>query len=203
MTTNPRIIGIVGSYRKHGTIDTAVSAILAAAQAAGAKTQKIYLQDQHIEFCTNCRACLQQPGPQRGDCIWQDDMAVILDQLEQADGLVLGAPVNFGSVNALTQRFVERCVCYGYWPWGQKAPTSRQAQMTKQAVLVSSSAAPGWLARRLTSVTKTLRQVTKLLGAKPIGTLWIGMIDPQAAKLSPRMQRRAEKLGQRLATASA
>ncbi|RZM79639.1 flavodoxin family protein [Leptolyngbya iicbica] len=201
MTTTPRIIGIVGSYRKHGTIDTAVSAILAAAEAAGAETHKIYLQDQHIEFCTNCRVCLQQPGPQRGTCVLADDMATILDELETADAFVLGAPVNFGGINALTQRFVERCVCYGYWPWGQKAPTLRQSQMTKQAVLVSSSAAPGWLARRLTHVTKTLRQVAQLLGAKPIGTVWIGMIDPQNAQLSPRLQRQAQKLGQRLAAA--
>jgi multimeric flavodoxin WrbA len=203
MTTSHRIIGIVGSYRKHGTIDTVVTTILAAAQAAGAETHKIYLQDQHIEFCTNCRSCLQQPGPQRGECVWQDDMTAILDQLEAADGFVLGAPVNFGNVNALTQRFIERCVCYGYWPWGQKAPSARQSQITKQAVLVSSSAAPGFLARWLTSVTKTLKQLATLLGAKPIGTLWIGMIDPQRAKLSPRVQRRAQKLGQRLATASA
>ncbi|WP_204141009.1 flavodoxin family protein [Halomicronema sp. CCY15110] len=200
MTATHRIIGIVGSYRKDGTIDTAVTAVLAAAQAAGAETHKIYLQDQHIEFCTNCRACLQQPGPQRGKCVLHDDMAAILDQLDAADGLVLGAPVNFGNVNALTQRFVERCVCYGYWPWGQKAPSARQSQMTKRAVLVSSSAAPGFLARWLTSVTKTLQQLATLLGAKPIGTLWIGMIDPQAAQLSPRVQRRAQKLGQRLAT---
>ena len=201
MTTHHRIIGIVGSYRKHGTIDTAVTAILAAAQAAGAETHKIYLQDQHIEFCTNCRACLQQPGPQRGECVLRDDMAAILDQLEAADAFVFGAPVNFGHVNALTQRFIERCVCYGYWPWGQKAPTPRQSQLTKQAVLVSSSAAPGILARWLTNVTKTLRQWARLLGARPIGTLWIGMVDPQAAQLPLKVQRRAQKLGQRLAMA--
>jgi len=201
MTTAHRIIGIVGSYRKHGTIDTAVTAILDAAQAAGAETHKIYLQDQHIEFCTNCRACLQQPGAQRGECVWQDDMAALLDQLEAADAFVFGAPVNYGNVNALTQRFVERCVVYGYWPWGQKVPTPRQPQLTKKAVLVSSSAAPGLLARWLTSVFKTLKQLAAMLSAKPIGTLWVGMIDPQDATLPQRVQRQAVKLGQRLAAA--
>ena len=199
MTTAHRIIGIVGSYRKHGTIDTAVTAILDAAQAAGAETHKIYLQDQHIKFCTNCRACLQQPGAERGECVLQDDMAAILAELDEADAFVFGAPVNFGNANALTQRFVERCVCYGYWPWGRKAPTLRQSQVTKKAVLVSSSAAPGFLARWLTSVSKTLEQLAKMLRAQPIGTLWVGMIDPQDATLPQRVQRQAEKLGQRLA----
>jgi len=201
MTTAPRIIGIVGSYRKHDTIDTAVTAILAAAQAAGAETHKIYLQDQPIEFCTNCRACLQQPGAARGQCVLQDDMAAILDQLEAADAFVLGAPVNFGNVNALTQRFIERCVGYGYWPQGQNVPTMRQPHATKQAVLVSSSAAPGCIARWLTSVFKTLKQLANMLSAQPIGTLWVGMIDPQDATLPDRVQRQAQKLGRRLATA--
>ncbi|MEM8613278.1 MAG: NAD(P)H-dependent oxidoreductase [Cyanobacteria bacterium P01_H01_bin.105] len=63
----PNIIGIVGSYRKHGTIDTAVSEILEAAAQKGAHTEKIYLQDQHIEFCINCRHCLQTPD--RSECV--------------------------------------------------------------------------------------------------------------------------------------
>jgi len=35
-------------------------------------------------------------------------MAAILDQLGAADAFVLSAPVNFGNVDALTQRFIER-----------------------------------------------------------------------------------------------
>jgi NAD(P)H-dependent FMN reductase len=198
MSTGHRIVGIVGSYRKHGTIDTAVTAVLEAAEAAGANTEKIYLQDQNIEFCTNCRVCLQQPGPERGKCGLDDDMKHILDALEAADAFVIGSPVNFGNVNALTQRFIERCVCYGYWPWGQ-LPKARKTELTKKAVLISSSAAPGVLARWLTSSMKTLRQVTKLLSGKPIGTLWIGMTDPQDPTLPDRLQQRAQKLGQQLA----
>ena len=197
-STHPRVVGIVGSYRPHGTIDTAVSAVLAAAAEAGAETATIYLQDHPIEFCTNCRACLQQPGHQRGECCRQDEMADLLDQLEQADAYVIGAPVNFGNVNALTQRFLERCVVYGYWPWHQPAPTMRNEAITKKAVLISASAAPGVIAQRLTSVVKTLKQLARMLSAKSIGTLWIGLADPQHPELSPRRQRQARRLGQQL-----
>lgn len=199
MTRALHIVGIVGSYRKQGTIDTAVSEILAAAGAAGATTQKIYLQDQDIQFCTNCRTCLQQAGLARGACVLEDDMQALLDMLDEADGFVLGTPVNCGSANALTQRFVERCVVYGYWPWGQKAPVFRQAEVTKKAVLVSSSAAPGLFARWLTSARSTLKQLARYLSAKPIGTLWVGMADPQHPALSARSRHRAEQLGRRLA----
>ena len=51
------ILGIVGSYRKGGTIDQAVSSVLAAARTNGAETKKIYLKDLNIRFCNNCRRC--------------------------------------------------------------------------------------------------------------------------------------------------
>ena len=94
-----KVVGIVGSYRKDGFIDAAIAQILAAAQSQGAETQKIYLQDQHIEFCTNCRTCLQEPGTERGKCVLEDDMDQVLQDIEIADSLVIGAPVNFGNVN--------------------------------------------------------------------------------------------------------
>lgn len=194
----PNIIGIVGSYRKHGTIDTAVSEILEAAAQKGAHTEKVYLQDQHIEFCTNCRHCLQAPG--RGECLLNDDMASLLDRIEAADALVLGAPVNFGDINALTRRFLERTVCYGYWPWNSPAPIRSTAKPKKKAVLVTSSAAPRFMARWLMVPIKTLKELASMLGAKPIGTLWIGMVDPKDSKLSTINHQRAQQLGHQLTT---
>jgi multimeric flavodoxin WrbA len=191
------VLGLVGSYRHGGYIDTAVSAILQAAEAAGAQTEKVYLQNQHIEFCTNCRHCLQTPG--RSPCIHADDMAALLDRLDAADALVLGAPVNFGDVNALTRRFIERTICYGYWPWEAAAPTRPKTHHPKPAVLVTSSAAPALLGRWAMGAIKTLKHLAAMVGAKPVGTLWMGMVKPRSPRLSLGWQRRVEKLGQRLA----
>ena len=57
-----KVVGIVGSYRKGGIIDNAVSSVLDGAQECGAETKKIYLLDKHIEFCANCRTCTQEEG---------------------------------------------------------------------------------------------------------------------------------------------
>lgn len=61
-----KIVAIVGSYRKDGVIDTAVEAVLAGAREKGANTHTIYLTEHHIEFCRNCRTCVQTPGQERG-----------------------------------------------------------------------------------------------------------------------------------------
>ncbi|TVP69063.1 MAG: flavodoxin family protein [Leptolyngbya sp. LCM1.Bin17] len=198
MNTPAKVVGIVGSYRKQGTIDQMVSAVLQAAAARGADTEKIYLLDQHIEFCTNCRHCLQQPGPERGACIWQDDMDALLDRLEAADALVLGAPVNCGSVNALTQRFIERTVVYGYWPWGTPAPQFRQTQLSRKAVLISASAAPGLIGRWVFGSLGSLKGLARRLGAKPVGTLWAGMVNTQGQQIGDRTRCRAQQLAKQL-----
>ena len=62
MDSTRKVIGIVGSYRKNGIIDSVVSEILSVSASQGCETQKIYLLDKKIEFCTNCRTCLQVPG---------------------------------------------------------------------------------------------------------------------------------------------
>ena len=40
-----KVVAIIGSYRKHGTVDQAVDAILAGARERGATTEKIFLID--------------------------------------------------------------------------------------------------------------------------------------------------------------
>ncbi len=200
MDTGKKVVGIVGSYRKNGFIDSAIAQILASAESQGAETQKIYLQDQHIEFCTNCRTCMQEPGTERGKCVLEDDMERILQDIESADSLVIGAPVNFSNVNALTRRFLERCVCYAYWPWGT-TPKMRNPTMRKKAVLVLSSGAPVWMTRWLTGALGALKDLAKMLGAKPIGVLWIGLVNSPEVELSDKVKRQAQQLGQKLAVA--
>lgn len=199
-----KIIAIVGSYRKGHVIDQAVDEILAAARDAGAETVKIHLIDRHIEFCTNCRTCTQSEGSQRGACPIQDDMRGILDEIEQSDALVLASPMNFGTVTAVTKRFIERLVCYAYWPWGNHAPKTRNKRRTKRAVLVISSAAPSLLARLMTRVVGLLKGVAGLLGAKTIGVLSIGLVGGQQnADIGQRAKRKAQRLGRKLAARNA
>jgi putative NADPH-quinone reductase len=195
------VVAIVGSYRKGGTVDSAVDAILEGAKSRGAEVSKIYLLDKHIEFCTNCRSCTQMVGPERGKCVQQDDLESILSQIEAADAVVLGAPINFFNVNAMFRRFMERLVVYTYWPWDKPGAPSTRTKVTKKAALVTSAAMPGFLIRLSTGAPRALKVTARVVGAKPIATLCIGY-----SAVHPRQQlpgatlRKATKIGASLAT---
>ena len=188
-----KVVAVVGSYRKGGTVDSAVEAVLAGAREKGAETVTFYLTDKHVEFCSNCRECMQAPGEARGKCKQQDDMEPMLQAIEEADAVVLGSPVNFFNVTAIFRRFMERLVGFAYWPWGKPAPKARPTKAGKKAVLVSSSAAPGLLIPLVTGTAGAL-------GAKTVGRLWIGLVGAKPHyELSPRERDKARRLGRRLA----
>jgi NAD(P)H-dependent FMN reductase len=195
-----RITAIVGSYHKGGMIDSAVEAMLEGARQRGAEAEKIFLSDRRIEYCRNCQQCTQESGPGRGRCQIEDDMAGILDRVDTSEGLILASPVNFWTVTAVMKCFIERLICYGYWPWNAKVPRPRNDARSKRAVIVASSAAPACLGRYGTSNVKIMKKVAKLLGAGVTDTLFIGLArHTPDARLSARYVKRARKLGERLA----
>jgi multimeric flavodoxin WrbA len=195
-----KIVAIVGSYRKGGIIDSAIDEILSGAMASGGETEKIYLIDQQIESCRNCRICTQEAEARRGLCVIQDDVDMILNKIESADVIVLGSPINFSTVTAVMKKFMERLICYAYWPWGTGAPKVRSQLRTKQAVVVTSSAAPEIVARFSSNIVKLLKQAAGLLGAKKTEVLYIGLaaMEPKPA-ISSRIRKKARRLGGKLA----
>lgn len=171
-----KITAVVGTYRKGQTIDSAVTQLLRAARQHGAEINKIQLLDKNIEFCTNCRKCMQEKisGP-RDKCVHNDDMAQILDEIDAADGVVLASPINWFNVTALMKRFIERLTCYGYWPWGSSIPQNRVKKLTKKAVLIVSSACPEFWGRIFFAGSfKILKAAANCVGAKVVKKIYIG-----------------------------
>jgi len=200
MSNTVHLLAIVGSYRKGGTIDQAVDAMLAAAQECGAETRKIYLIEQQLRYCTNCRSCTQQAGELHGECVLNDGMENLLREVAWADSLIFGSPTNAGSVTAVMKCFIERLISFTYWPWGAGAPQSRLKKLTKRAVLVSSSAAPAVFARLTGDVARLLNSAAKMVGARVVGTLFIGLASQKPQQqLGERAKKKARRLGAQLA----
>ena len=200
-----QIVGIVGSYRKEGVTDTVVTQLLELVGRAGKSTRKIYLQDCDIAFCTNCRACMQPAGQVRVPCaIYNDDAEEVLQALERSDGFVIGAPINMGHINALTQKFVERSVGFGYWPWGtQRGPKLRDNTTRHKAVLVSTSAAPAMMNSRLFGVSAipALKRFARLTGAEVVSQIKVGQVTDEKTVLSNRTEVKIARAARKLSRA--
>jgi multimeric flavodoxin WrbA len=200
MNEKRRILAINGSYRDGGITDQAVDKILDNLQSTGADTEHIKLREYPIEFCLNCRQCMQQPGDAPGRCVLNDGMAELVRKIENADGYVFAAPTNFSSATALFKRFSERLSVFGYWPWGKSAPVFRRAKLPKKpVVIVSSCAAPGLLGRLTYVTNRNLRVAAKTIGGKVVGSMVTGLISQEPKPDLPRhAKRRARTLAPRL-----
>ncbi len=167
-----------------------MGAILSAAAARGAPTRTLHLADFDIGFCTNRRGCTQAPGTARVPClVHRDDMEQLPDQVHSAHALVIGAPVDIGAVNAVTQRSVERCIGYYYRPWG----THRGAGLD--------SATPARMNNRLFGfgALHALEKPAGAAGAGVVERVRVGMLTEQEVRLSERTRRKAAVIGERLA----
>lgn len=194
-----QLLAINGSYRPDGVMDQAIDVAVQAATLAGARVEVVQLRDYPIEFCRNCRECTQQPGDAPGTCVQNDSMQALVDKIEAADGYILASPTNFYTVTAVFKRFMERLIVYAYWPWGAPAPKFRKSHTTKKAILIASCAAPGLMGRLFFTTLKQLKMTAHVIGARPVGSTFIGHSAQQEHPLLPeqarkRVQRLVEKL---------
>ena len=74
------------------------------------KTVRLY--DLDYKGCMSCMAC-KIKGKASNVCKFKDALTPILEEIAQADGLVLGSPIYFGQITGQMQAFLERLS----FPW--------------------------------------------------------------------------------------
>ncbi len=92
------VIGIVGSPRKNMRTDSLVDAALIGVKSRGVETKKIYLVDYKIRSFTG------QKGAEEAYQYCPEDLSSLC---EEADAIILGAPVYWGDINGLTKDFMD------------------------------------------------------------------------------------------------
>ena len=102
-----KIYAVNGSPRKNGNTAQLLQKALEGAASAGAEVKLIQLADLNFSGCRSCFACkkLENPAPV---CVLKDDLAEILKELLQADGIIMGSPIYFGAETGLYRNFLER-----------------------------------------------------------------------------------------------
>ncbi len=124
-----RVIGLNGSPREKGSTAHLLEHALKVARQEGADTELIHLQPllqkQKYPFC---RAC---SSPCSGACYRGTALEQVFRNLAQADALIIGSPVYFGTVSAQLK---------GFWDKSRRLRTDQALLNTVGAALTTGGA---------------------------------------------------------------
>ncbi|MDI6644777.1 MAG: flavodoxin family protein [Methanobacteriaceae archaeon] len=100
------ILTIIGSPRKKGNTYQTVKELEEKMKKLGDyEFEYLYLKDSHLEDCRGCFSCISK-GIEF--CPLKDDLELIEEKMEEADGLILASPVYVMTVSALLKKFIDR-----------------------------------------------------------------------------------------------
>jgi multimeric flavodoxin WrbA len=99
----PKVLLLNGSPHINGCTATALAEMIGIFETEGIETELIQVGSRNIRGCIGCGKC-----DELGKCIFDDLVNEVAQKLEQADGLVVGSPVYYGSPNGTIIAFMDR-----------------------------------------------------------------------------------------------
>jgi len=99
-----KVIGVSGSPRKKGNTEFLIQLALDEIRKEGIDTEIITLANKTINPCNACMACKKD----KNRCVIEDDFEPMFLKMREADGLILGTPVYFGSATPNIKSFMDR-----------------------------------------------------------------------------------------------
>ncbi|MBQ6089349.1 MAG: flavodoxin family protein [Firmicutes bacterium] len=98
-----KVLIINGSPRQNGNTSLAVSEMVKVFEAEGIETEVCQVGAMNIRGCMACNACAKL-----GKCVFDDEVNVIAEKFEAADGLVVASPVYYASANGTLISLLDR-----------------------------------------------------------------------------------------------
>ncbi len=181
-----KAIGIVGSPRKNGNVDTLVQAVLDGAKEAGYQTTKYYLNDMDYSGCQACDSCKSND-----QCRLDDDVSKLFTAIKEADAVVFGSPIYFYQFTGQFRLMEDRM--FSLIDKGFKS----RLTPGKKAVIVTSQGDPN--PDSFDNVTQEFSRALNLLGFEVVDTIkMVSGITPDAAKGRKDLLEKAKAAGKSL-----
>lgn len=98
-----KVLMLNGSPRKGGNTEIALKEMEKIFLANGVETEIVQVGNQPVRGCIACLSCIKT-----GKCVFDDSVNIAAKKFEEADGLVVGAPVYYASANATLVAFLQR-----------------------------------------------------------------------------------------------
>ncbi|MDO4943016.1 MAG: flavodoxin family protein [Lachnospiraceae bacterium] len=98
-----------GSPRLNGNTEIMVDEFMKGAKASGHEVDKINLAGKKIAGCLGCQYCFAHGGK----CVQNDDMAAVLESLDQADLVVFASPIYWFDITGQLKCAIDRMYARG------------------------------------------------------------------------------------------
>ncbi len=102
---------ILGSPRINMNTDILLNEVIKGLQSQDVEVEKIALGQLKFDSCVACDVCAET-----GYCYKQDDLTDIYNKFNSSDIIVIGSPMYFNSVTAITKAMIDRCQSF----WSSK-----------------------------------------------------------------------------------
>jgi multimeric flavodoxin WrbA len=98
-----KVLLLNGSPKADGCTATALDEMIRIFQEEGIETEVIQVGNKDIRGCVSCGYC-----EKNGKCVVNDLVNEVAEKFEEADGLIVGSPVYYGSPNGTILSFMDR-----------------------------------------------------------------------------------------------
>jgi len=132
-----KIITLLGSPRADGNSAAIAGRFTETAKKYGAETKTYSLNKLKFRGCQACMMCKDKLDR----CALKDDLEPVLDEIRDADILVLATPVYFADITAQMKMFIDRTYSY-YVPDFLNNPVPGRLQLGKQLIFIQTQAQP-------------------------------------------------------------
>lgn len=101
-----KVLILSGSPRKGGNSDILCDEFARGARKQGHEVEKVFVSEKKIAPCSGCYYCKDHGGK----CVYNDDMAELLQKIIDCNVLVLSSPVYFYAICAQLKIVIDRTV---------------------------------------------------------------------------------------------
>jgi len=98
-----KVLLLNGSAKPNGCTATALQEMIRIFEEEGIQTELIQVGNRDIRGCVACNSC-----GRTGKCVFDDLVNEVAPKFAEADGLVVGSPVYYGSPNGTILAFMDR-----------------------------------------------------------------------------------------------
>jgi multimeric flavodoxin WrbA len=185
-----KVLGIMGSPRRHSNTEILLDKALEGAREAGAEVEKVLVSKLKISPCLEIYACRKD-----GNCAIKDDMQSLYKKLLEADHIIFASPIFFYGVTSQAKAVIDRC--QALWVSRHMLGMGKEDKRERRGVFISVGATRG--TKLFDGAVLTVKYFLDAIGVRYSGDLLVRGIDNKGQiEEHPEALEDAFRLGQEL-----